>query len=183
MSSNEASNAGNLTVAPIFAQFIEDELLSVIGLDADAFWTGLESIITDLTPLNRALLEKRAEIQGAIDDWHVARSGAAWDHDEYIAFLKEIGYLAPEDKPFSVETENVDREIAEVAGPQLVVPVSNPRFAINAANARWAACTTPCMAQTRSVRTTADSAVASTILRAVRRLSATPPSFLTPHCP
>jgi malate synthase len=137
MSSNEASNAGNLTVAPIFAQFIEDELLSVIGLDADAFWTGLESIITDLTPLNRALLEKRAEIQGAIDDWHVARSGAAWDHDEYIAFLKEIGYLAPEDKPFSVETENVDREIAEVAGPQLVVPVSNPRFAINAANARW----------------------------------------------
>ena len=137
MSSNEASNAGNLTVAPIFAQFIEGELLSVIGLDADAFWTGLESIITDLTPLNRALLEKRAEIQGAIDDWHVARSGAAWDHDEYIAFLKEIGYLTPEGEPFSVETENVDREIAEVAGPQLVVPVSNPRFAINAANARW----------------------------------------------
>ena len=137
MSSNKASNACSLTVAPIFAQFIENELLSAIGLDADTFWTGLESIITDLTPLNRALLEKRAEIQGAIDDWHLARSGAAWDHDEYVAFLMEIGYVTPEGEPFSIETENVDREIAEVAGPQLVVPVSNPRFAINAANARW----------------------------------------------
>ena len=137
MSTNEKSNFGNLTVSPVFAQFIEDELLPAIGVGSDAFWAGLESIITELAPLNRALLAKRDELQHAIDEWHVARRGAAWQHDEYIAFLRELGYLVPEGGPFTVETENVDREIAEVAGPQLVVPVSNPRFAINAANARW----------------------------------------------
>ena len=137
MSSNEASSTCTLVISPIFEQFVEDELLPAIGVDSGTFWSGLESIITDLAPLNRALLEKRREIQQAIDAWHVARGGEAWNHDEYVSFLREIGYLTPEGKPFTVETENVDREIAEVAGPQLVVPVSNPRFAINAANARW----------------------------------------------
>jgi len=137
MSSCEANSTGTLTISPIFAQFIDDELLPAIGVDSGAFWLGLESIITDLTPINRALLEKRGKIQQAINDWHAARRGEAWEHSEYVDFLKEIGYLAPEGEPLTVETENVDREIAEVAGPQLVVPVSNPRFAINAANARW----------------------------------------------
>ncbi len=126
-----------LTVAPVFAQFIDDELLPAIGMEPQDFWPGLESIITDLTPVNRALLEKRDEMQKAIDDWHLARRGDDWSHDDYVAFLRDIGYLVPDGEPFRVETANVDREIAEVAGPQLVVPVSNPRFAINAANARW----------------------------------------------
>jgi malate synthase len=126
-----------MTIAPVFRQFVETELLPAIGVSADDFWVGLESIIRDLTPLNRALLEKRAEIQQAINAWHTARRDTPWDHDAYVEFLREIGYLVPEGDAFSVETANVDREIAEVAGPQLVVPVSNARFAINAANARW----------------------------------------------
>ena len=126
-----------LRVAPVFSQFVESELLPAIGVSPAQFWAGLESIIDDLTPLNRALLEKRDEIQAQIDDWHVARRDEAWDHDQYVAFLREIGYLVPEGEAFAVETESVDPEIAEIAGPQLVVPVSNARFAINAANARW----------------------------------------------
>ena len=120
--------SGALTIAPVFAQFLEDELLPAIGMSPADFWAGLESIVGDLTPLNRALLEKRDAMQ---------RPGQPWQHDEYVAFLREIGYLVPDGEPFQVETENVDREIAEVAGPQLVVPVSNARFALNAANARW----------------------------------------------
>ena len=137
MSSDESRSSGALTVSPVFAQFMEDELLPAIGVDPGVFWPGVASIIADLTPLNRALLEKRGEIQRAIDAWHAARRGDAWNKDEYTEFLKSLGYLVPEGESFSVETENVDPEIAEVAGPQLVVPVSNARFAINAANARW----------------------------------------------
>jgi malate synthase len=137
MSSAETRTPTALAVAPVFQQFVDNDLLPVIGVRPDDFWSGLESIIGDLTPVNRALLEKRAAIQGAINEWHVARSGQAWNHEAYVAFLKEIGYLVPEGEPFKVSTANVDREIAEVAGPQLVVPVSNARFAINAANARW----------------------------------------------
>lgn len=137
MSSKKTRGINALQVSPVFRQFIEDELLPAIGVAADVFWPGLESIITDLTPLNRALLEKRDEIQQAIDAWHLERRGDAWDKDEYRAFLKTIGYLVPQGDAFSVATENVDPEVAEIAGPQLVVPVSNARFAINAANARW----------------------------------------------
>ncbi len=137
MKTEESRTPCALTVSPVFSQFIEGELLPAIGVDAGAFWSGLESIINDLTPLNRALLDTRAEIQQALDEWHIARRGEAWKHDEYVAFLGKIGYLVPEGEAFTVATENVDREIAEVAGPQLVVPVANARFAINAANARW----------------------------------------------
>jgi malate synthase len=126
-----------LTVAPVFAQFVDDELLPAIGVRPAAFWAGLESIIDDLTPVNRALLEKRDEMQEKIDAWHVAHRGEAWDHAAYVEFLREIGYLIPAGDAFTIETDNVDAEIAKVAGPQLVVPVSNARFAINAANARW----------------------------------------------
>jgi malate synthase len=129
MTSDKHSNYCTLTISPVFGQFIDDELLPAIGIGPETFWTGLEAIIDDLSPSNRALLEQRLEIQKRLDDWHIARRGKAWSHNEYVDFLKEIGYLVPEGEPFSVATENVDREIAEVAGPQLVVPVSNPRFA------------------------------------------------------
>ena len=137
MSSEETRNTCTLTISPIFGQFIDEELLPAIGIGPDTFWPRLEALIDDLSPLNRALLDKRQEIQQSIDAWHIARREEAWSHDEYLGFLKEIAYLVPEGEPFTIETENVDKEIAEVAGPQLVVPVSNPRFAINAANARW----------------------------------------------
>ena len=134
---NDDAVTCSLCAAPEFAQFVEQDLLPAIGMSPADFWTGLESILTDLTPLNRALLEKRTALQKAIDDWHDARRGAGWQHDEYVDFLHSIGYLAPDGEPFEIGTDNVDREIAEVAGPQLVVPVSNARFALNAANARW----------------------------------------------
>ena len=137
MSMNEQRGYCALTISPIFAQFVEDDLLPAIGISPEDFWPGLESIINDLTPVNRALLEKRDEIQRQIDRWHIARRGQAWDHDEYVTFLESIGYLVAAGEPFRITTQNVDREIAEIAGPQLVVPVSNARFALNAANARW----------------------------------------------
>jgi malate synthase len=137
MSMDNRPNPCALKISPVFSQFVEGELLPLIGMDPDEFWVGLESIIEDLTPVNQALLAKRGEIQSKINAWHEERQGQAWDHDEYVSFLREIAYLVPTGEPFSIETENVDREIAEVAGPQLVVPVSNARFAINAANARW----------------------------------------------
>ncbi len=137
MNMNERRKPCTLTVSPALSQFVEGELLPLIGIKPDRFWSGFESIIADLTPVNRALLAKRSEMQAKIDAWHEERQGQAWDQEEYVTFLQDIAYLVPAGKPFSIETENVDREIAEVAGPQLVVPVSNARFAINAANARW----------------------------------------------
>ncbi|NNC56512.1 MAG: malate synthase G [Woeseiaceae bacterium] len=137
MSIDERQTVGGLSVAPEFYQFVERELLPAIGFKPETFWSGLESLITELTPLNRALLAIRDELQQQIDDWHVAHRGTGWRHDDYVAFLKSIGYLADAGKPFKIETANVDAEIAKIAGPQLVVPVSNARFAINAANARW----------------------------------------------
>ena len=137
MSMNEQRGYCALTISPVFAQFVEGDLLPAIGISPEDFWPGLESIINDLTPVNRALLAKRDEIQRQIDRWHIARRGQAWNHDEYVAFLESIGYLVAAGEPFRITTQNVDREIAEIAGPQLVVPVSNARFALNAANARW----------------------------------------------
>jgi len=121
----------------VFFDFVEHELLLAIGFKSEIFWSGLESIVAELTPTNRALLAVRDELQQKIDDWHIARRGAAWRHADYLAFLKDIGYLADKGEAFAIETDNVDAEIADIAGPQLVVPVSNARFAINAANARW----------------------------------------------
>jgi len=137
MSNRKRQEIGALSISPVFYQFVERELLPVIGLKSGDFWAGLESIVSDLTPVNRALLDKRDRLQEKIDAWHQAHPGPRWDHDKYVAFLRDIGYLVPAGEPFSIETESVDPEIAEIAGPQLVVPVSNARFALNAANARW----------------------------------------------
>ena len=137
MSIEDRQIIGALSISPVFFDFVEQELLPAIGFESAEFWSGLESIITELTPTNRALLTVRDELQQRIDEWHIARQGAAWQHADYVAFLKDIGYLVDAGEPFEIETENVDAEIAKIAGPQLVVPVSNARFAINAANARW----------------------------------------------
>ncbi|WP_411974890.1 malate synthase G [Sulfitobacter faviae] len=126
-----------LQVEPALVDFIEGSALPGTGVDADVFWAGLSDLVHDLGPKNRTLLEKRAEIQAKIDDWHRARAGQPHDAESYTAFLREIGYLLPEGPAFQIETQNVDPEIAQVPGPQLVVPITNARFALNAANARW----------------------------------------------
>lgn len=134
---NDLIEVGGLRVNPVFHGFIEEELLPSIGFDSATFWAGLESIVEELTPVNRKLLQHREALQQKIDAWHMARRDEAWNHDEYVRFLREIAYLREPGEPFHIETTGVDAEIAEIAGPQLVVPVSNARFALNAANARW----------------------------------------------
>lgn len=125
------------SVAPILADFVEAEALPGTGVTADVLWSGLADILARFAPVNRALLNKRDALQAQIDAWHTERVGQAWDAAAYQAFLTEIGYLVPEPAPFKVDTANVDVEIATMAGPQLVVPSLNTRFALNAANARW----------------------------------------------
>uniref|UniRef100_UPI003D0F3751 malate synthase G n=1 Tax=Pseudoalteromonas sp. TaxID=53249 RepID=UPI003D0F3751 len=124
-----------LSVDQQLAQFVEQQLLPGTGISTDTFWQGFADIVNELTPINRALLEKREQLQAKIDDYH--KQQPVWDATNYQAFLEEIGYLVPEPASFSIETEQVEPEIASTAGPQLVVPVSNARFALNAANARW----------------------------------------------
>ncbi len=128
---------GGLGIAQVLHDLVETRIAPGTGIDPVDFWSSLETLLADLAPKNRALLDKRDEIQSAIDDWHQARKGRDIDADEYTAFLKEIGYLLPEGGDFEIATSNVDPEIAEVAGPQLVVPVTIARYALNAANARW----------------------------------------------
>ncbi|MBF0675143.1 malate synthase G [Pseudomonas sp.] len=133
----ERVEIGGLQVARVLFDFVNNEAIPGTGLNADTFWTGAAGVIHDLAPKNRALLTKRDELQAQIDAWHAARQGQAHDAVAYKAFLQEIGYLLPEPADFKVTTENVDAEIATMAGPQLVVPIMNARFALNAANARW----------------------------------------------
>ena len=117
--------------------FIEGQALEGTGVDAAAFWRGFSALIHDLTPKNRDLLEKRADLQRQIDQWHIARRNQVHDRELYKSFLEEIGYLLPEVSPFQIDTTKVDPEIAAIAGAQLVVPITNARYALNAANARW----------------------------------------------
>ena len=126
-----------LQVAAELVTFVEQEALPGTGVDVDVFWKGLSDLVHDLGPKNRALLQKRADIQAQLDEWYRENKGTNWDQATYQAFLKEIGYLVPEGDAFDIETANVDPEIASIAGPQLVVPITNARFALNAANARW----------------------------------------------
>jgi len=133
----ERVQVGSLQVAKVLHDFINQQAIPGSGVDAGAFWSGVEALITDLAPINKALLAKRDDFQAQIDAWHNQRAGQAHDPVAYKAFLQEIGYLLPEPGDFQATTENVDEEIAQMAGPQLVVPVMNARFALNAANARW----------------------------------------------
>lgn len=126
-----------LQIDEALCQLIEQEMIPGTGVKVDEFWSQFESIVSDLAPKNAALLEKRDELQGRIDAWHEAHRGQPVNAEEYQQFLTDIGYLLPEGPDFKVTTDNVDAEIAEQAGPQLVVPVKNARFALNAANARW----------------------------------------------
>ena len=119
------------------ALFVEDEALPGLGLREDAFWEGFSALIHDLGPKNRALLARRADLQTELDTWYAARAGVPHDPAEYRAFLEEIGYLVAEGPGFAVDTKGVDPEIATIPGPQLVVPITNARYALNAANARW----------------------------------------------
>ncbi|MDF1791393.1 MAG: malate synthase G [Thalassobaculaceae bacterium] len=128
---------GGLQVAKELYDFANNEALPGTGVDAAAFWDGLGAIVHDLAPRNAALLAKRETIQAEIDAWHKANPGPIGDLEGYKAFLKEIGYLVEEGPAFKVDTANVDPEISSIAGPQLVVPVMNARYALNAANARW----------------------------------------------
>ncbi|WP_333569225.1 malate synthase G [Sphingorhabdus sp.] len=127
----------NLQVADELALFVESRALSGTGIAADALWSGLSDILARFVPVNRALLAKRDALQTQIDAWHKANPGPISDMPAYQAFLRDIGYLVAEPAPFAIGTQNVDAEIATMAGPQLVVPSLNDRFVLNAANARW----------------------------------------------
>ncbi len=126
-----------LQVAPVLAEFVESEALAGLSVTAAQFWEGLSGLIHEFGPRNRTLLARREQLQGQIDDWHIALAGQTHDAEDYQTFLQEIGYIVPEGPDFVIETRNVDPEIAQIAGPQLVVPIMNARFALNAANARW----------------------------------------------
>ncbi len=130
-------NKHGLQVAEVLADFIEQEALPGTGVSEDEFWQGFARIVEQFAPENRELLEKREELQLTIDAWHQANARTEFDAAEYTGFLKDIEYLLPEPGDFQIETSNVDAEIAQIAGPQLVVPISNARFSLNAANARW----------------------------------------------
>ena len=128
---------GGLTVAKELDDFLREEVVKGIDVDADKFWSSLELILEDFGPRNKLLLNKREELQKQIDEWHISKKDKGHDHESYVEFLKEINYLLDEGEDFQITTENVDEEIKTIAGAQLVVPVMNARFSLNAANARW----------------------------------------------
>src|SRR6266404_1360810 len=128
---------GGLKVNEDLYHLVSNEIAPGTGVEPDVFWKALSKIVQDLGPKNRALLDKRNTLQKQIDDWCVAQRGRAISANDYKAFLTKVGYLVPEGKDFEASTARVDREISEVSGPQLVVPLDNARYALNAANARW----------------------------------------------
>jgi len=133
----EHVQVGGLQVAKVLFDFVNNEAIPGTGVTAEQFWAGADKVIHDLAPKNKALLAKRDDFQARIDTWHQTHAGQAHDPVAYKAFLQDIGYLLPEAADFQASTQNVDDEIARMAGPQLVVPVMNARFALNASNARW----------------------------------------------
>ena len=130
-------SVGGMTIDKSLYDFVNNEAIPNSGIQARDFWKGFETLIISLAPRNAALLARRDELQAKIDAWHRRNPGANFDPSKYQAFLRDIGYWIAEKEPFAVSTANVDPEIAHIAGPQLVVPVSNARYALNAANARW----------------------------------------------
>ena len=138
-SETQASNSDSvtLTISNHLKDFLENEVLEGLDISKDHFWSSFEKIVNEFSPRNKALLDKREDIQSQIDSWHIDRKGVDFNPEEYKTFLTDIGYIAPRSPDFSISTDNVDPEIKTIAGPQLVVPVMNARFALNAANARW----------------------------------------------
>ena len=127
----------NISVAKNLYDFMKQEALAGTDITCDQFFTALEDIVTRLTPINRSLLKKRIDLQTKIDEWHQNHKGDQFDFVNYKAFLSQIGYLVPEGEDFKISTSHVDPEINLISGPQLVVPINNPRYTINAVNARW----------------------------------------------
>ena len=128
---------GKLSVKKELLEFVNKELLPGVSIDPKNFWSGFDKAVHELFPINKKLISIRSEMQKKIDDWHIKNKGKQLDIKKYENFLKEIGYLVKEGSKFSIETKNVDSEISNIAGPQLVVPVKNTRYSLNAANARW----------------------------------------------
>ena len=127
----------SLKISSVLFDFINNEAIPGTNIESEHFWKGFSNVVHELAPLNKSLIEKREIIQKKIDDWHKLNNQKDFDKTEYINFLKSIGYLIEEKEDFAIETVNVDKEISSIAGPQLVVPVDNARYALNAANARW----------------------------------------------
>ena len=143
---------GRLRIDANFKRFVDEEVLPGVELDAAAFWHNVDEIVHDLAPENRQLLAERDRIQAALDEWHRSNPGPVKDKAAYKSFLRELGYLVPQPDHVTVETTGIDSEITSQAGPQLVVPAMNARYALNAANARWAHCTMRYTAATSSRR-------------------------------
>jgi len=128
---------GNLTIDSVLFEFVNQEVIPGTDIDAEDFWNKFDLAVHELAPINKALIEKRESFQNQIDKWHLTNKNKELNKDEYIKFLKSINYIVEEKEDFQISTQNVDQEIAEIAGPQLVVPIDNARYALNAANARW----------------------------------------------
>ena len=126
-----------LKISSILFDFINKEVIPGTDIQTDKFWDGFEKTVHELAPINKKLIEKRETIQKDIDNWHKKNKGKESNKKEYTEFLKSISYIVEEKEDFNIETTNVDSEISSIAGPQLVVPVDNARYALNAANARW----------------------------------------------
>ena len=126
-----------LKISSDLFNFINNEVIPGTDIDSDKFWNSFEKVVHELSPKNRGLIEKRENIQKKIDEWHIKNKDKEFNQKEYIKFLKSISYIVEEKEDFNIETNNVDNEISSIAGPQLVVPLTNARYALNAANARW----------------------------------------------
>ena len=126
-----------LKISTKLFNFINNEIIPGTGIETDKFWNNFEKVVHELAPLNKNLIQKRENIQKKIDEWHKENKGKEFNKKDYTDFLKSISYIVEEKEDFNIETANVDSEISSIAGPQLVVPVDNARYALNAANARW----------------------------------------------
>ena len=130
-------NINDLSVDENLVKFINDEVIPGTNINNEKFWESFSEAVHNLAPKNKSLIQKRAEIQKKIDEWHISKKDKPFDKIEYIKFLKSINYIVEEKDNFKINTSDVDEEISSIAGPQLVVPVDNARYALNAANARW----------------------------------------------
>ena len=135
--SKNYQNVNNLKISKELLSFVNKELLKDLDISSEKFWEGFDKAVHDLAPKNKELIQIRENLQKKIDDWHINNKGNEIEIEQYKKFLKEIGYLKEEGLDFKIETKNVDDEITQIAGPQLVVPIMNARYTLNAANARW----------------------------------------------